>query len=114
MLCLVFVLLLPAALLLPRLLGSQYRVQENMHLGLWRNKPAGLYLYCPGFVQPLDVVFSKISATLDAYDHFLYVPMATWLLKISHKLRVIQVGKIQVYLAYMLATLLGCLWWIRS
>ncbi|MCA9842529.1 MAG: hypothetical protein KC475_10450, partial [Cyanobacteria bacterium HKST-UBA03] len=67
-----------------------------------------------GFVQPLDVVFSKISATLDAYDHFLYVPMATWLLKISHKLRVIQVGKIQVYLAYMLATLLGCLWWVRS
>lgn len=101
------------ACLLPRLLGKRTSLRKDMTWSCGVT-PAPEFEYSPtGFSQPLEVVFSKFHATVNGYHEHFYVPITEGLLALSRRMSVIQVGKIQIYLAYMLLALLACLLWIK-
>jgi len=114
-LLLLFILILGVGLawLLPRWLGKKTSIRREMTWSCGVTA-APEFEYTPaGFSQPLEVVFSKFHATLNGYHEYIYLPLVNGLLALSRRLSIIQVGKTQVYLAYMLLTLLLCLIWIK-
>lgn len=114
-LLLLFILIVGIGLawLLPRTLGKKTAIRKEMTWSCGVT-PSPEFEYTPtGFSQPLEVIFSKFHATLNGYHEYFYLPVINGLLSLSRRLSVIQAGNTQVYLAYMLLTLLLCLVWIK-
>ena len=101
------------ALILPRLLGKKTTVRKEITWSCGVTPQAEFEYTASGFSQPLEVAFSKFHATVDVYDTYFYRPLLAGIMAISKKVSVIQVGKIQIYLAYILVALVGSLLWIR-
>jgi hydrogenase-4 component B len=101
------------AVILPRVLGKKTTVRKELTWSCGVTPSPEFEYTATGFSQPLEVAFSKFHATADMYDTYLYRPLVTGLLTISQKISIIQVGKIQVYIGYILLALIGSLLWIR-
>ena len=101
------------AMILPRVLGKKTNIRKELTWSCGVTPSAEFEYTATGFSQPLEVAFSKFHATADMYDTYLYRPLVTTLLRISKKISIIQVGKIQVYIGYILLALIGSLLWIR-
>lgn len=113
---LIFILLmgfLPLAMWLPRFLGGKtgIRKEETWSCGLTAI-PEFEYT-STGFSQPLEWVYGKLHATIHFYDRYLYVPVTGSLIRLSHKVKNIQAGSLQLYLVYIFCTLILCLGWIQ-
>lgn len=113
---LIFALLLgfiPVTLGLLRWLGGKtgLRKAETWHCGV-TGQPDFEYT-SSGFSQPLEVVYSKLQATIDFYDRYFYIPVAENLIRVAHKFKTIQAGSLQLYLVYLFCTLILCLVWIQ-
>jgi hydrogenase-4 component B len=101
------------AVVLPRLLGKKTAVRKEITWSCGVTPQAEFEYTASGFSQPLEVAFSKFHSTVDLYDTYFYRPLLATILAISKKVSVIQVGKTQIYLAYILVALVGSLLWIR-
>lgn len=109
---LILVLLL-LAYLLPRILGQKtnYRKDETWSCGV---TPQAEFEYTPtAYSQPLEVVFSELHTPEDFYHDRLYVPIVNGLMKLSHSIRPIQAGSLNLYLTYIFITLVVCLVWLN-
>lgn len=113
---LLFVLLLsivPLSFGLLRWLGGKTKIrkEETWNCGV-TGQPEFEYTGS-GFSQPLELVYSKLQTTVDFYDRYLYSPFVENLLRVSHKIKTIQAGSLQLYLVYIFCTLILCLVWIQ-
>lgn len=112
----IFVLILALLLLaylLPRILGQKinYRKDETWSCGV---TPQAEFEYTPtAYSQPLEVVFSELHTPEDFYHDRLYVPIVNGLMKLSHSIRPIQAGSLNLYLTYIFITLVICLVWLN-
>lgn len=113
----VFLLLLsfiPITLGLLHWLGgkTKFRKEETWSCGV---TPAPEFEYTgSGFSQPLGQVYSKLQVTIDCYERYLYIPFVDSCLRVSHKLKGIQAGNLQLYLLYIFCTLILCLMWLQQ
>jgi hydrogenase-4 component B len=115
----VFVLLavvfgLGAAWLLPQWLGKRTLTRRTLTWSCGVTPEAAFECSPRGFSQPLELVFAKLHATTDSYARFLYQPLVQGLMGLSRRVSVIQSGRIQIYLAYSLCTLIACLLWLKQ
>ena len=70
--------------------------------------------YTPkSYTQPLQVVFSQIHTPESFYYKYFYLPVVNGFMKLSHGVKPLQSGILQIYLAYIFITLILCLIWIR-
>ena len=77
-------------------------------------KPKPEFGHTPkGFSQPLNVIFSELHTPESFYHNYIYLPIVNGLISLSHKLKPIQSGILQVYLFYIFLTLIFCLMWLR-
>lgn len=112
----VFVLLLGAFCLVYIVvnnLGSKLstRRDETWSCGV---KPKPEFGHTPkGFVQPLRVIFSELHTPESFYHDYIYLPIVNGLINLSHKIKPIQSGVLQIYLFYIFLTLVFCLVWLR-
>lgn len=105
--------LLPAGYFLIKNLGTKMPIRraETWSCGVL---PEPEFEYTStGFSQPLELAFSKLHGTLDSYYNYFYLPCAKGFISFAHRLKVIQLGSLQVYLAYFLITLILCLLWVQ-
>lgn len=100
------------AFIIPRLLGSKTktRIDETWSCGI---TPKADFEHTPtGFIQPLGVIFSGLHVPATFYFNWIYLPAYNALQKISHKVKHVQSGVVQVYLAYIFITLVICILWV--
>ncbi len=107
------VCLIPIGYLAIQILGGKTatRIEETWSCGVTA-APEFEYT-ATGFSQPLERAFSKLYGTLDIYYKYLYLPVVKGLIQLAHRIKVIQLGSLQVYLLYFLLTLILCLIWIQ-
>lgn len=113
---LVFVLLLGIfclAYIAIKNLGSKFSIRkdETWSCGV---KPKPEFGHTPkGFVQPLRVIFSELHTPESFYHDYIYLPIVNGLINLSHKVKWVQSGVLQIYLFYIFLTLILCLVWLR-
>lgn len=93
--------------------GKKYTIRkdETWSCGV---TPKPEFEYTPsGYSQPLKVIFSEMHTPEGSYHKYIYLPVVNSLISFSHKLKPIQSGSLQVYLAYIFVTLVLCLVWLR-
>lgn len=66
-----------------------------------------------GFSQPLGVIFSGLHTPESFYHNYIYLPAVNGLINLSHKIRPLQSGVLQIYLLYIFLALIFCLAWIK-
>ncbi|MBI2996495.1 MAG: hydrogenase 4 subunit B [Candidatus Melainabacteria bacterium] len=94
-------------------LGSKVpiRKDETWSCGV---KPKPEFGHTPkGFLQPLRVIFSELHTPESFYHDYIYLPIVNSLVNLSHKIRPLQSGVLQIYLLYIFLALVFCLIWLR-
>lgn len=115
-LALVFVLLLGIFCLVYFVinnLGSKMPVRkdETWSCGV---KPKAEFGHTPkAFSQPLSVIFSELHTPESFYHDYIYLPITNGLMSLSHKIKPLQSGILQIDLFYIFLTLIVCLIWLR-
>ena len=66
-----------------------------------------------GYSQPFGVIFREMHIPEGFYYKYIYLPIVNGLINISHRVKPIQSGNLQIYLAYIFITLILCLVWLR-
>ncbi len=66
-----------------------------------------------GYSQPFGVIFKELYTPESFYYKYIYLPVINGLMNISHRVKPIQSGNLQLYLAYVFITLVLCLVWLR-
>ncbi len=66
-----------------------------------------------GYSQPFGVIFRELYTPESFYYKYIYLPVVNGLINISHRVKPIQSGNLQLYLAYIFITLILCLVWLR-
>ena len=66
-----------------------------------------------GYSQPFGVIFREMYTPESFYYKYIYLPIVNGLINISHRVKPIQSGNLQLYLAYIFITLILCLVWLR-
>ena len=90
---------------------TSLRKDETWSCGI-TTKPE--FEYTPtGYTQPLKVVFSEMHTPEDFYHKYLYLPVVNGLINLSHRIKPLQSGVIQIYLLYIFVTLILSLVWLR-
>src|SRR3989338_2249992 len=104
-LCLIYIAINNLGIKLP------IRKDETWSCGI---KPRATFGHSPkGFSQPLSVIFSELHTPESFYHNFIYLPIVNGLISLSHKIKPLQSGILQVYLFYIFVTLIFCLIWLR-
>lgn len=99
------------ASIIPKLIGSKTtkRSDETWSCGI---TPKAEFEHTPsGFAQPIEVIFSGLHVPATFYYKWIYLPVYNVLHNISHKVKLIQTGVVQVYLTYIFITLVLCILW---
>ncbi len=94
-------------------LGSKIpiRKDETWSCGV---KPKSEFGHTPkGFSQPLNVIFSELHTPESFYHDYIYLPITNGLMSLSHKIKPLQSGILQIDLFYIFLTLIVCLVWLR-
>lgn len=87
------------------------RKEETWSCGI---KPKPEYGHTPkAFSQPLSVIFSELHTPESFYRDYIYLPIVSGLINLSHKIKPMQSGVLQVYLFYIFLALVVCLVWLR-
>jgi len=66
-----------------------------------------------GFSQPLGVIFSELHTPESFYHNYIYLPIVNGLINLSHRIKPLQSGILQIYLLYIFLALIFCLVWIK-
>ena len=87
------------------------RKEETWSCGI---TPKAEFEHTPtGFSQPLGVIFSELHTPENFYHDYIYLPIINGLINLSHKIRPLQSGILQIYLLYIFLALILCLIWIK-
>jgi len=87
------------------------RKEETWSCGI---APKAEFEHTPtGFSQPLGVIFSGLHTPESFYHNYIYLPTVNGLINLSHKIRPLQSGILQIYLLYIFLALIFCLVWIK-
>ena len=87
------------------------RKEETWSCGI---APKAEFEHTPtGFSQPLGVIFSELHTPESFYHNYIYLPIVNGLINLSHKMRPLQSGVLQIYLLYIFLALIFCLVWIK-
>lgn len=101
------------AMLIPRLFGGKTSVRKDMTWSCGVTPSSDFEPTPTGLVQPLAVVFKKPLTLKGKLYEFVYLPFCQKILQGANRLKIIQAGNLQVYIAYIFVTLIVCLIWVQ-